>query len=212
MGKKKWSEVRPNEDYCRLLNLDGSVNGPLPRVSRKELLRWYQVFIETRTFEQIAVRLQRRGVLSVAAESRGEEAVGLGAAAALKPGDWCFPSYRQNSTMLYWHVPIDRAMAGLMGNSPEHIREHLPMTAEQLPKITFMPYAVFLGANIPLAVGSAMADRLNGRKTVSLAFIGEGSTTEGDFHDGLSFAGVFKSPCAFVVLCVFQPIRRPHRY
>jgi len=209
MGEKKWTEVRPKEDYLRILRPDGTLQGKAPRVSRKELLRWYQVFIETRTFEEIAVRLQRRGVLSVAAVSRGEEAVGLGAAAALKPGDWCFPSYRQNSTLLYWNVPIDRAMAGLMGNSPEHIREHLPMDPAQLPAVNFMPYAVFLGANIPLAVGSAMADRLAGRDSISLAFIGEGSTSEGDFHDGLSFAGVFDSPCVVIIQnnqwCISMP-------
>ena len=209
MGDKKWTEVRPREDYFRILDPDGKLTGKAPKVSRKELLRWYQVFVETRTFEDIAVRLQRRGVLSVAAVSRGEEAVGLGAAAAMKAGDWCFPSYRQNSTLLYWNAPIDRAMAGLMGNSPEHIREQLPMTPEQLPKVTFMPYAVFLGANIPLAVGSAMADKLAGRDSISLAFIGEGSTTEGDFHDGLSFAGVFDSPVVVVIQnnqwCISMP-------
>lgn len=209
MGKTKWTEVRPNEDYFRILNPDGTLNGKLPRVSRKELLRWYQVFVETRTFEDIAVRLQRRGVLSVAAVSRGEEAVGLGAAAAMKAGDWCFPSYRQNSTLLYWNAPIDRAMAGLMGNSPEHIREQLPIDADQLPQVTFMPYAVFLGANIPLAVGSAMADRLAGRDSISVAFIGEGSTSEGDFHDGLSFAGVFDAPVVIIIQnnqwCISMP-------
>ncbi|HAC33627.1 MAG TPA: 2-oxo acid dehydrogenase [Gammaproteobacteria bacterium] len=212
MGKKKWSETRPDESFLRILNPDGSVNGRLPRVSQSELRRWYQVFIETRTFEEIALRLQRRGVLSVTASSRGEEAVGLGAAAALKPGDWCFPSYRQTSALLYWKSPIDRAMAGLMGNSPEHIREHLPLSPEQLPAVTFMPYAVFLGANIPLAVGSAMADRLAGRDSIALAFIGEGSTSEGDFHDGLGFAGVFDSPCVIIIQnnqwCISMPASR----
>lgn len=212
MGKKKWTEVRPKEDYLRILRPDGTLQGKAPKVSRKELLRWYQVFIETRVFEEITVRLQRRGVLSVAAMSRGEEAVGLGAAAALKAGDWCFPSYRQNSALFYWKVAIDRAMAGLMGNSPEHIREHLPMAQDQLPAVNFMPYAVFLGANIPLAVGSAMSDRLNGRDTVNLAFIGEGSTSEGDFHDGMNFAGVFNAPCVVIVQnnqwCISMPASR----
>ena len=72
-----------------------------------------------------------------------------------------------------------------------------------------MPYAVFLGANIPLAVGSAMADKLAGRDSISLAFIGEGSTTEGDFHDGLSFAGVFDSPVVVIIQnnqwCISMP-------
>jgi pyruvate dehydrogenase E1 component alpha subunit len=199
MGEKKWAEVRPSEDYFRILNPDGSVQGKLPGVSHQELLRWYEVLVETRAFEAMASRLQRRGVLSVAASSRGEEAVGVAAAAALQPGDWMFPAYRQLSAMLYWKTPVDRVMAGLMGNAPEHIREHLPLPAEQAPTVNIMPYPVFLGAYVPLAVGCALADRLNGRKQVSLAFVGEGSTSEGDFHDGLNFAGILNTPCVIIV-------------
>jgi pyruvate dehydrogenase E1 component alpha subunit len=199
MGEKKWAEVRPPEDYFRILNPDGSVQGELPVVSNQELLRWYEVLVETRTFEAMASRLQRRGVLSVAASSQGEEAVGVAAAAALQAGDWLFPAYRQLSAMLYWNVPLDRVMAGLMGNAPEHIREHLPLPAEQAPGVNMLPYPVFLGAYVPLAVGSALADRLNGRPHVSLSFVGEGSTSEGDFHDGLNFAGILNTPCVVIV-------------
>ncbi len=199
MGEKKWAEVRPSEDYFRILNPDGSVQGKLPGVSNQELLRWYEALVETRTFEAMASRLQRRGVLSVAASSRGEEAVGVAAAAALQPGDWLFPAYRQLSAMLYWKTPVDRVMAGLMGNAPEHIREHLPLPVEQAPTVNIMPYPIFLGAYIPLAVGCALADRLNGRPQVSLAFLGEGSTSEGDFHDGLNFAGILNTPCVIIV-------------
>jgi pyruvate dehydrogenase E1 component alpha subunit len=203
MGEKKWAEVRPSEDYFRILNPDGSVKEgaktSVPEVSRQELLRWYEVLVETRTFEAMVLRLQRRGVLSVAASSRGEEVCGLGAAAALQVGDWLFPAYRQLSAVLYWNAPVDRIMAGLMGNTPEHIREHLPLPPELPPSVNMMPYPIFLGAYIPLAVGCALADKLNGRKHVSLAFVGEGSTSEGDFHDGLNFAGVLESPCVIIV-------------
>lgn len=212
MGKKKWAERRPAEDYHRLLNPDGTPAGKLPRVSRAELLRWYEVFAQTRTFEDLTLKLQRRGVLSVTASSRGEEAVGLGVAAALKPGDWCFPSYRQLSAHLYWRAPLDRAMAGLMGNAPEHVREHLPMDPDSAPAVTFVPYAVFLGANVPNAVGCALADKLAGRRQVTVAFVGEGTTSEGDFHDGLNFAGVLETPCVIVVQnnqwCISVPSAR----
>jgi pyruvate dehydrogenase E1 component alpha subunit len=138
-------------------------------------------------------------VLSVAASTLGEEVAGLGAAAALQAGDWMFPSYRQTSALLYWRAPVDRIMAGLMGNAPEHLRAHLPLPAAAAPGVTILPYAVFLGSHIPLAVGCALADKRNGREHVSLAFLGDGSTSEGDFHDGLGFAGVFRAPCVVIV-------------
>jgi pyruvate dehydrogenase E1 component alpha subunit len=199
MGQKKWQEVRPKEDYRRILNPDGSVNGVIPHVAEDELLRWYQVFVETRQLEAMGLRLQRRGVLSVAGASLGEEACGLGAAAALQPNDWLHPSYRQTSALFYWSAPVDRIMASLLGHAPEHVAQHLPLPVDLPPLVKMTPYPIFLGANIPLAAGVAFSDKLSGRPNVSLVFIGDGATSEGDFHDGLGLAGVLKLPLVVFV-------------
>jgi pyruvate dehydrogenase E1 component alpha subunit len=160
----------------------------------------------------LTVRMQRRGQLSLSGTSRGEEAVGLGAAAALQPGDWCFPSYRQMSSLLYWNVPVDRIMAALMGAPPEHIAENLPLAKQSTPPVQLAPYTVFLGASIPHAVGCALADKLEGRPIVTLAFVGEGATSEGDFYEGLNFAGVFEIPLVTIVQnnqwCISVPAHR----
>lgn len=212
MGQFKWPDRRPNEDYERILNPDGTLNGPAPAVSDGELRRWFEVLIETRTFEALTLRLQRRGVLSVTASSLGEEACGVAAAAALRPGDWLHPSYRQLSALLYWNQPVDRVMAGLLGHAPEHIRACLPLAEADAPKVKITPYPVFLGSNLPLAVGTALADKLNGRRQISLVFIGEGATSEGDFHDGLGLAGVLDAPCVVLIQnnqwCISIPASR----
>lgn len=199
MGNEKWRELRPEEDFERILNPDGSLHGPAPTIDDAQLLRWFDVFVQTRMLEVLGLRLQRRGVLSVAGSSLGEEACGLGAAAALEAGDWMHPSYRQTSALLYWGVAIDRMMASLLGHAPEHLRAHLPLAPEAAPLVKMTPYPVFLGANVPLAVGTALADKLSGRSHVSLVFIGEGATSEGDFHDGLGLAGVLKAPCVVLI-------------
>lgn len=197
MGQGKWAEAPVDEDFQRVLAPDGSLLGQASAVSDDELLRWYEVLVLTRTFEDTMVRMQRRGELSVTAQSRGEEAVSLGSAPALKAGDWCFPSYRQNAAHFYWGVPIDRAIAGLMGGAPETIAAHLPVA--EPPAVTFAPYAVIVGSNIANAAGSALADQLNGRDSVTLAYTGEGSTSEGDFHEGLNFAAVLQVPLVVIV-------------
>lgn len=199
MSEARWGETRPPEDFYRVLDPDGTLRGKRPVASDVELLSWYRVLVETRVFEQLCIRMQRRGEVSVAASTLGEEAVGIGAAAALQAGDWCFPSYRQTSAFLLWNLPIDRMVAGLTGAPPEHINEQLPILDESPPLVHFVPYTVFLGASIPHAVGSAMADQLNARKTVTLAFVGDGATSEGDFYEGLNFAGVFKVPLVVIV-------------
>ncbi len=212
MGQHKWAEQAPDEDFFRILEPDGRLVGAAPDLDDDTLLRLYRTLVLTRAYETHTIRMQRRGELSVTAQSMYEEAVGLGAAAALREGDWCFPSYRQFAAHLYWGVPMDRTLAILRGGAPETVAEHLPL--EVPPGVTFTPYGVILGTNVLNAAGSAMADKLNGRDIVTLAFTGEGSTSEGDFHDALNFAAVFKAPLVVVVhnnqWAISTPAHRQH--
>ncbi len=200
MGTRKWPERRPAEDFERVLDPDGSLVGDPADVTDAELLRWHEVMLRTRMLEEMTVRLQRRGVFSVSGGGPGEEAVAVGAAAALSPGDWLHPSYRQMGAVLYWNQPLDRMLGGVLGHAPEHVRAHIPLDPADAPKVKMTPYAVFLGAHIPVAAGTALTDKLGGKDHVSLAFIGEGATSEGDFHDGLGLAGVLRVPLVVVVV------------
>lgn len=193
-----WEEEQPSEDFYRVLAPDGSVVGDPPDLQDEELRELYWTMALTRSFEDKALRMQRSGELSIISRCRGEEATPLGAAAALSPGDWCFPLYRQRSGLVYWGVPLDRQLANLMGTEPETIDDHLPFDDRPEPPVNFSPGYVPLGANLPNTVGSALADKLNDRDTVSLTFVGDGSTSQGDFHDALNFAGVFEVPAVFI--------------
>lgn len=194
-----WSEEKPSEDFYRVLAPDGRLVGEPPDLDDDELQELYWTMKLTRRFETKALRLQRSGEVSIISRCRGEEAASLGAAAALTPGDWCFPLYRQRPGFVYWGVPLDRQLAALMGTEPETIDEHLPLDEASEPAVNFSPTYIPLGANLPNTVGSALTDKLNDRDTVSLTFVGDGSTSEGDFHDALNFAGVFDVPA--VVIC-----------
>lgn len=200
MGIRKWPERRPLEDFERLLEPDGKLIGLAPDVADEELLRWHEAMVKTRMLEEMTVRLQRRGVFSVSGGGPGEEAAGLGAAAALSPGDWIHPSYRQNASLIFWNAPLDRVLGSALGHAPEHVRAHVPLDPADAPKVKTTPYAVFLGAHIPVAVGTALTDKLSNSGQVTLAFIGEGATSEGDFHDGLGLAGVLKVPLVVVIV------------
>jgi TPP-dependent pyruvate/acetoin dehydrogenase alpha subunit len=193
----QWTEQRPAEDFHRILAPDGSLDGEPPDLSAEDLCHLYRSLVLTRAFEDKTLRLQRRGELSIAARSRGEEAVALGSAAALSADDWCFPSYRQTAALAVWDAPLDRAMATLMGLEPETVDEHLPV--ESPPEVNFTPTYVPLAVNVTNAVGSAMADRFSDRETVTLSYIGEGSTSQGDFHEALNFAGVYDAPAVTVI-------------
>jgi TPP-dependent pyruvate/acetoin dehydrogenase alpha subunit len=83
-----------------------------------------------------------------------------------------------------------------MGTEPETIDEHLPPTDDG--GVTFTPVYVPLTVNVTNAVGSAMTDEFRNSDGVSLSVVGDGSTSQGDFHEALNFAGVFEAPAVTV--------------
>jgi len=192
-----WSEQRPSEDYYQVLDPNGELVGERPDVDDETLLRMYRTMVQSREFDEKTLRMQRRGEVSIMARSTGEEAVSCGSAAGLREGDWCFPSYRQTPAGFYWGIRMDRGLAALMGAEPETVDEHLPV--EEAPPVNFTPVYVPLAVNVTNAVGSAMVDRFRGDDHVSLSYIGDGSTSQGDFHEALNFAGVFDAPA--VTIC-----------
>jgi TPP-dependent pyruvate/acetoin dehydrogenase alpha subunit len=197
----KWEEKRPSEDYYQVLKPDGSLDGDAPSFDQKELRRLYSTLILTRVFEEEILRLQRRGEVSIIVQSRGEEATPLGTAAALSAGDWIFPSYRQLSGLFYWDVPMVAVLARLMGVEPETVTGFLQTENVNLesPEINLTPSYTPLAANIPNATGAAMVDAFQENDTVTMTYIGDGSTSEGAFYEGMNFAGVFDVP--LVVIC-----------
>ncbi|WP_368279836.1 alpha-ketoacid dehydrogenase subunit alpha/beta [Halomarina oriensis] len=191
-----WDERRPAEAFDRILTPSGDLERPAPIRDEAELLAFYRTIVLTRTLESRLFAMQRRGEVSIVSRTLGEEAVSLGSSAALRPADWLFPTYRQTPASLYWDAPIDRLVAGLMGKEPETIDEHLSISDS--PAVNVTPAYIPLGANVTNAVGSAMADRFRDRDVVTMAYIGDGSTSQGDFHDALNFAGVFDAPAVIV--------------
>ncbi|WP_049901240.1 thiamine pyrophosphate-dependent dehydrogenase E1 component subunit alpha [Halococcus agarilyticus] len=192
----EWTEQQPPEDRYGVLDSDGSLDGDPPDLDDGELLGLYRTFIATRQLEDKMLNMQRSGEASLVARSRGEEATPLGAAAALAPDDWVFYTYRQNSALLHWDYPMAEIIAGTMGFAPETVAEHLDADAD--PDVNFAPDYTPIGVNVTNGVGSAMADKFTDRDTVTMVFTGDGSTSEGSFHDGMNFAGVFEPPAVIV--------------
>jgi TPP-dependent pyruvate/acetoin dehydrogenase alpha subunit len=195
----KWQERQEREDFTRVLDPDGDLVAEPPDVDDGTLLRMYRTMVQSREFDEKTLNMQRRGEVSIVARSTGEEAVSCASAAALAEGDWCFPSYRQTPASLYWGAPMDRAVAGMMGAEPETIDEHLPVEESEEPPVNFTPVYVPLAVNVTNAVGSAMVDGFRGDDTVTMSYIGDGSTSQGDFHEALNFAGVYDAPA--VTIC-----------
>lgn len=176
----------------RLLEADGTVAGcgeyPLPESG--VLLDRYRAMVRGRRFNEQAGALVRQGRLAVYPSSAGQEACQVAAAAALRPADWLFPTYRDAVAVLERGVDPVQVLTLLRGDW--HCG-YDPLACRVAPQAT--P----LATQLPHAVGVAHAARLKYEDTVVLALCGDGATSEGDFHEALNFAAVLAAPVVFLV-------------
>jgi pyruvate dehydrogenase E1 component alpha subunit len=143
----------------------------------------------TRAADAKALKLQRQGRLGTYAPSLGHEAAQVGLASAMAPEDWLCPYFRDLGAYVTLGYPLADYYHFWMGNE----------AGMKAPEgVNMFPISIPVGSQIPQAVGAAMA--LKRRKVVAavVATFGDGATSEGDFHEGLNFAGVFRTPNVFV--------------
>ncbi|WP_037861567.1 pyruvate dehydrogenase (acetyl-transferring) E1 component subunit alpha [Streptomyces sp. NRRL S-340] len=154
------------------------------------LRRLYAHLVRGRRYNTQATALTKQGRLAVYPSSTGQEACEVAAALALQERDWLFPSYRDTLAVVARGVDPVQALTLLRGDwhTGYDPREH--RTA---------PLSTPLATQLPHAVGLAHAARLKGDDVVALAMVGDGGTSEGDFHEALNFAAVWQAPVVFLV-------------
>ena len=156
-----------------------------------ETLSWlYELMVATRGLDGEFTNLQRQGELALFASCRGQEAAQIGAAACLRKTDWLFPQYREIGAFLL--RGITPAQMGAVWRGKWH--GGLGFTER-----CCAPISIQIGTHGLHAVGAAMGAQRLGEDSVTLAFLGDGATSEGDAHEALNFAAVFKAPCVFFV-------------
>lgn len=161
---------------------------PLP--SDEELLAAYRHLVIGRRVNDQAYALVRQGRMAVYPSSHGQEASEVAAAVCLGEDDWLFPTYRDTVAVLARGVDPLQVMVAYQGTWHQGYdpKEHR-VSVQSTPLTTQMLHAV----------GMAKAAKLRGEDVVTLAMVGDGGTSEGDFHEALNFAAVFKLPVVFFV-------------
>jgi len=160
-------------------------------------LKMYECMVLARCFDNMMVRLQRLGRIAAYTSSEGQEAVAVGAAAALKETDWIFPTYRETGAYIMRGVPLEILIARQLTTVHDPLKGHeVLLFGDRRYRIVAGPGPV--AAHLCTSTGFALASKYRGENTVVLAFFGDGATSKGDFHEGLNFAGVFKAPIVYV--------------
>jgi 2-oxoisovalerate dehydrogenase E1 component alpha subunit len=154
------------------------------------LVEGYRRMVVGRRFDAQATALTKQGRLAVYPSSHGQEACQIGGVLALQDTDWMFPTYRESMALVARGIDPVQALTLLRGDW--HCG-YDPMATRTAPQCT--P----LATHTLHAAGLAYAARRRGEDTVALVFVGDGGTSEGDFHEALNFAAVFQAPTVFLV-------------
>ena len=175
----------------RILDPDGSLlpDASAPDLATETLLGMYRDLKLARRFDERAVSLQRQGRIPNYAPMTGQEGAQVGSAYALEEADWLFPTYREHAAAHVRGVDLASILLAIAGHREGYA---YPEDVNVLP-----PY-VPIATQVPQAMGLAWGEQLQGRDdVVALCHFGDGATSEGDFHEGLNFAGVFDAPVVF---------------
>ncbi|MFJ4712959.1 pyruvate dehydrogenase (acetyl-transferring) E1 component subunit alpha [Streptomyces sp. NPDC088785] len=175
----------PDAEPYRVLGTDAAAQAD-PELLR----RLYAQVVHGRRYNAQATALTRQGRLAVYPSTTGQEASEVAAALVLQERDWLFPSYRDTLAAVARGLDPVQALTLLRGDwhTGYDPREH-----------RIAPLSTPLATQLPHAVGLAHAARLKGDDVVALAMVGDGGTSEGDFHEALNFAAVWRAPVVFLV-------------
>ena len=177
-------------EHLSILNEAGEVDNDLePDIPEDLLLKLYRAMLLGRRFDERMLSLQRQGRIGTFAPTSGQEASQVGSAAVLRPTDWMVPSFREAAAQIWRGAPMENIILYFGGyNEGGRIEDNSKD----------LPISVPVASQILHAVGLGWA--VNYRKTdeVVMTFFGDGATSEGDFHEGMNFAGVYQTPVIFL--------------
>ena len=161
--------------------------------------RLFDGMVRIRVTDARMMALQRQGRIGFYGEATGQEAAVVGSAAASEPQDWIVPALREAGVGLYRGMTLDSYLAQIFGNAADSTKgRQMPCHPCDLAH-HYVVMSSCVSTQIPHAVGIAMAMKISGdRGKVCFGFMGDGGTSEPDFHVALNFAGVMKAPCVLI--------------
>ncbi len=163
-------------------------------------LEWYRTMVRIRLFEEKVQELFMSGQIQGTTHlCQGQEAVSVGAIAAMQPGDVQTNTYRGHGEALALGMTPETAFAELMGRTTGGSGG----VGGSMHLIDFSKGNIganaIVGAGLPIAVGAAVAFQMQGKPNVALSFFGDGATNIGTFHEALNMAAIWEAPVVFII-------------
>jgi pyruvate dehydrogenase E1 component alpha subunit/2-oxoisovalerate dehydrogenase E1 component alpha subunit len=189
----------PDLGLLRVLRDDGGADPATdPFLPEATVLRGYREMKRVRLLDARMILLQRQGRVGFYGAAHGQEAVPIATGLTVGPDDWVFPALREQGVMLVRGFPLRAFVAQVFGNSADVLKGRQMPSHPSGRAVHQVSWSSCIGPQIPQAVGAAFAMRARKTGAVSIGFMGDGATSQADFHAAMNFAGVWKVPCVLV--------------
>ncbi len=179
-------------EMIQILNEDGKIvnEDAMPDLSDDDLVELMRRMVYTRILDQRSIALNRQGRLGFYAPTAGQEASQLGSQFALEQDDFILPAYRDVPQLIWQGLPLYQAF--LFSRGHYH--------GNQMPEdVQAVSPQIIIGAQITQAAGVALGLKRRGKKNVAITYTGDGGASQGDFYEGVNFAGAYQAPAIFIV-------------
>lgn len=189
----------PSLGLFRVLRDDGSADPSAdPFLPEAQLIAMFTEMLRIRIIDQRMLMRQRQGKIGFYGTITGQEATPIATAFATKKEDWIFPALRESSIMLARGFPLTTWLAQVYGNSGDVLKGRQMPSHMSGRSVNQVSWSSCIGPQIPQAVGAAWAAKLRKDPVVTVGFMGDGATSEPDFHCAMNFAGVYRVPCVMI--------------
>ena len=189
---RKPIKIAETIEYLEILDENAKVDTKLePKLSNETLIKMYRYMLLGRRADERMLKMQRQGRMGTFPQASGHEAISMGSVINIEESDWHVPAYRELAGMLYRGWPLENVVMFWNGfeegtAAPE--------------KTNDLPICVPIASQLLHAAGIGMAMKLRNEKKVVMTYFGDGAASEGDCHEALNFASVFKAPVVFICL------------
>jgi pyruvate dehydrogenase E1 component alpha subunit len=189
---KTLEQIEDKFEMFQILNEEGEVvnEDAMPEISDEDLQELMRRMVYTRILDQRSISLNRQGRLGFYAPTAGQEASQIASHFALEKEDWILPGYRDVPQIIWHGLPLAKAFLFSRGH----------FKGNQAPEgVNVLSPQIIIGAQYIQTAGVALGLKKRGKKAVAVTYTGDGGSSQGDFYEGINFAGSYAAPAIFVV-------------
>ncbi|WP_100330766.1 pyruvate dehydrogenase (acetyl-transferring) E1 component subunit alpha [Bacillus xiapuensis] len=191
-AKKTLEMIEDQFEMFQILNEEGEIinDKAMPELSDEQLQELMTRMVYTRILDQRSISLNRQGRLGFYAPTAGQEASQIASHFALEKEDWILPGYRDVPQIIWHGLPLYQAFLFSRGH----------YQGNQVPEdVNVLAPQIIIGAQYIQTAGVALGLKKRGKQAVAITYTGDGGSSQGDFYEGINFAGAFNAPAIFIV-------------